>query len=134
MEGHGQHISDHMSQGDNRSGSTAQLEEGKSRRRRDSKNILDVSALPECKDYAIARLTDWSQRYINFTPAFAFCLTILSTWPSLSLTLQAGLYNGGPIALVWGMLLATVGSTCIAAVLGEMASMSVPSAPRRLVS
>lgn len=70
-----------------------------------------------------------SQRYINLTPAVAFGLTILSTWPSLSLTLQAGLYNGGPTALVWGMLLATIGSSCIAAVLGEMASMSVFSAP-----
>ncbi|KAF2759348.1 putative amino acid permease [Pseudovirgaria hyperparasitica] len=64
------------------------------------------------------------ERYINLPPAIAFSITIMSTWPSLSLSLQAGLYNGGPTALVWGMLLAGFGSTAIAAVLGEMASIT----------
>jgi choline transport protein len=58
-------------------------------------------------------------------PAVAFGLTVLSTWEGIGITLGAGLLNGGPTALVWGLILASIGSTSIALSLGEMASMSV---------
>lgn len=43
----------------------------------------------------------------------------------MGLTLQYVLYNGGPASLVYGSILAGIGSTAIATSLGEMASMSV---------
>lgn len=64
------------------------------------------------------------QRYISFIPTIAFPATLQSSWEALSVSFQAGLVNGGPTALVWGILLCIIGSTSIAASLGEMASMS----------
>jgi len=58
-------------------------------------------------------------------PTVAFGLTVLSTWEGIGITLGAGLLNGGLTALVWGLILASIGSTSIALSLGEMASMSV---------
>jgi hypothetical protein len=56
-------------------------------------------------------------------PAVAFGITILSSWEGIGITLGAGLLNGGPTALVWGLLLSTIGSIAIALSLAEMASM-----------
>ena len=56
-------------------------------------------------------------------PAVAFGLTLLSTWEGIGITIGAGLLNGGPTALVWGLVFAAIGSTTIALSLGEMASM-----------
>ncbi|OCK96679.1 amino acid transporter [Cenococcum geophilum 1.58] len=63
-------------------------------------------------------------RYISLKPAVAFGLTVLSTWEGIGITLGAGLLNGGPTALVWGLILASIGSTSIALSLGEMASIT----------
>ncbi|KAJ9640086.1 hypothetical protein H2199_006320 [Coniosporium tulheliwenetii] len=63
-------------------------------------------------------------RFITLKPAVAFGLTVLSTWEGIGITLGAGLLNGGPTALVWGLLLAAFGSITIALSLGEMASIT----------
>lgn len=57
--------------------------------------------------------------------ALAFC--VLSSWAAISATLQTGLDNGGPIAILWGMVLITVVNLCIAVSLGELCS-SMPTA------
>ncbi|OCK80086.1 amino acid transporter [Lepidopterella palustris CBS 459.81] len=63
-------------------------------------------------------------RFITLKPAVAFGLTVLSTWEGIAITLGAGLLNGGPTSLVWGLVLAAIGSTSIALSLGEMASIT----------
>lgn len=50
-----------------------------------------------------------------------------SSWEAVAVSFQAGLLNGGPTALVWGMLLCVIGSVSIALSLAEMASMLVLS-------
>jgi hypothetical protein len=56
-------------------------------------------------------------------PAVAFGLTVLSTWEGIGITFGAGLLNGGATSLVYGLIMATIGSLSIALSLGEMASM-----------
>ncbi|KAF2816758.1 amino acid transporter [Mytilinidion resinicola] len=63
-------------------------------------------------------------RYITLKPAVAFGLTVLSTWEGIGITFGAGLLNGGPTSLVYGLVMATIGSLSIALSLGEMASIT----------
>jgi choline transport protein len=65
------------------------------------------------------------QRYIALKPMVAFGLTLQSSWEAIAISFQASLFNGGPISLVWGMLIVGLGSSALAASLGEMASMFV---------
>ncbi|KAL4790584.1 amino acid/polyamine transporter I [Aspergillus venezuelensis] len=48
---------------------------------------------------------------------------LMATWEALSSTMVSGLVSGGPVSLVYGFLLAVVGSLTTAASLGELASM-----------
>lgn len=69
----------------------------------------------------------WTQqldRFITLFPAVAFGLTLLSSWEAVGISFGAGLLNGGPTALAWGMLIASVGATTIALSLAEMASIT----------
>ncbi|SRR6266498_2301065 len=63
------------------------------------------------------------QRYLGFLPVFAFSSTLQASWESIAGGLLAGLLNGGPVSLVYGLILSIAGSTAIAASFGEMASM-----------
>ncbi|OOQ88338.1 amino acid permease [Penicillium brasilianum] len=62
------------------------------------------------------------EKYINFFSSVAFSTCLLATWESASGGLQAGLYNGGPAAIIYGMLLSTLGNLAIACSLAELAS------------
>ena len=73
--------------------------------------------------YSILQVTDSSQRYINLVAIVNFGFTLQAGWETVGLTLQYALYNGGPVSLVYGAILAGIGSTAIATSLGEMASM-----------
>lgn len=44
-------------------------------------------------------------------------------WVVMSFVFQGALLNGGPVSLVYGTILAVLGSTALAASLGEMASL-----------
>ncbi|KAF2092459.1 amino acid transporter [Rhizodiscina lignyota] len=63
------------------------------------------------------------ERYIALKPIVAFGLTLQSSWEAIAISFQSSLLNGGPISLVYGMLIVTLGSTALAASLGEMASV-----------
>ena len=63
-------------------------------------------------------------RYIGFIPTIAFGANLQATWESVAVSFQAGLLNGGPTSLVWGTLIAWIGSMTMAASLAEMASMN----------
>ncbi|GAB0136846.1 hypothetical protein EsDP_00005134 [Epichloe bromicola] len=57
--------------------------------------------------------------------ALAFC--VLGTWSTMAQDLATGLSNGGPVAILWGLLLVTACNTCVAVSLGELVS-SMPTA------
>jgi hypothetical protein len=67
-------------------------------------------------------------------------ITLLSSWEGVATSFQLGLQNGGPVALVWGMILSASGTLCLALSLAEMASICPISgaqyhvrSPRRLL-
>lgn len=57
--------------------------------------------------------------------SLAFC--VLGTWSTFAQGLSSGLVNGGPITILWGLVLVLACNLCIALSLGEMAS-SMPTA------
>lgn len=63
------------------------------------------------------------ERYINFKAAVSFGLTLQASWEAVAISFQSSLLNGGPTAMVYGIILAGFGSTALAASLGEMASI-----------
>lgn len=69
-----------------------------------------------------AHLTS-EQRYIGFIPTIAFGANLQCSWESVAVSFQAALLNGGPTSLLWGMLIAWVGSLAMSVSLAEMASM-----------
>ena len=73
--------------------------------------------------YVLKVMTDLSKRYLSLKPAVAFGMTVLSSWTGISLTISSAFLNGGPTTLIWGTILAGVGTLAIAASLGELASM-----------
>ncbi|KAL3443948.1 amino acid/polyamine transporter I [Aspergillus insuetus] len=63
------------------------------------------------------------ERYLNFFSSLAFSACLLATWESAGGSLLSGLYNGGPAAIVYGIILSTVGNLAIACSLAELASI-----------
>ncbi|KAL5338951.1 amino acid/polyamine transporter I [Aspergillus crustosus] len=63
------------------------------------------------------------ERYLNFFSSLAFSATLLATWEAAGGSLLSGLYNGGPAAIVYGIILSTVGNLAIACSLAELASI-----------
>ncbi|CAK7200546.1 hypothetical protein SEUCBS139899_003243 [Sporothrix eucalyptigena] len=57
--------------------------------------------------------------------SLAFC--VLGTWSTFAQDLSSGLVNGGPVAILWGLVLVTICNLCIALSLGELVS-SMPTA------
>lgn len=50
-------------------------------------------------------------------------VTLLASWESVASNFSPGLQNGGPSALVWGLVLSLTGTMALALSLSEMASM-----------
>lgn len=65
------------------------------------------------------------KRFIRFPASLGFVSNLQLSWVSIAVSFQAGLFNGGPTALVYGTILCWFGSVALAASLGEMASMFV---------
>ncbi|CAK7214572.1 hypothetical protein SCUCBS95973_002192 [Sporothrix curviconia] len=57
--------------------------------------------------------------------SLAFC--VLGTWSTFAQDLSSGLVNGGPVSILWGLVLVTICNLCIAVSLGELVS-SMPTA------
>lgn len=56
----------------------------------------------------------------------AFAATLQASWESLGSSLISGLLNGGPVAIIYGLILAFIGSLGLTLSLAELASMYVP--------
>ncbi|KAH6677107.1 amino acid/polyamine transporter I [Halenospora varia] len=63
------------------------------------------------------------ERYINPAAIVNFGFTLQAAWEASGSSFQFSLLNGGPASLVYGSILAGVGSTAIATSLAEMASL-----------
>lgn len=57
--------------------------------------------------------------------SLAFC--VLGTWAVCAQGLSSGIENGGPVTVLWGLVLVTICNTCLAMSLGELCS-SMPTA------
>ncbi|KAF4433762.1 HNM1-Choline permease [Fusarium acutatum] len=68
-----------------------------------------------------------TKRNFSLTAMVATCVNLMATWEALSSTLAAGLVSGGAVSLVYGVMVAFVGSLCSASSLAELAS-SYPTA------
>ncbi|KAJ6108284.1 hypothetical protein N7523_009607 [Penicillium sp. IBT 18751x] len=50
-------------------------------------------------------------------------LTVLSSWESVANSFESGLVNGGPVGLVWGMVLSLTGTMALALSMAELVSI-----------
>ena len=82
-----------------------------------------VEQYPKKKKKLIIDAVARSQRRFNFISMISFSSTMLVTWEALGSTFQAALENGGPVSLVYGFLLALVGTLALSASLAELESM-----------
>ncbi|KAH7384613.1 amino acid/polyamine transporter I [Pyrenochaeta sp. MPI-SDFR-AT-0127] len=70
-----------------------------------------------------AGATNIFDRYITHFAIINFSFCLQAAWEGMALTFQFAWLNGGPAALVYGCIVSGIGSTAVAASLGEMASM-----------
>ncbi|KAK2613027.1 hypothetical protein QQS21_000956 [Conoideocrella luteorostrata] len=84
----------------------------------DTRDAFDLAGLGHGQAM-VRKFSLWSMS------ALAFC--VLGTWAAIASSLQTGLSNGGPISVLWGLLLITACNLCLAVSLGELCS-SMPTA------
>ncbi|KAF7595104.1 hypothetical protein BBP40_007308 [Aspergillus hancockii] len=65
------------------------------------------------------------ERYLGFLPMLAFAATLRASWEAIGASMYAGLENGGPVALIYGLMLTIIGSLGIAISLAELASITL---------
>lgn len=75
-------------------------------------------------EYVMATMGKKEQlvRRFGFLSILALSTTLLSSWEAMAGVFYAGLYNGGPVSLVYGMILSFIGTLALASSLAEMAS------------
>ncbi len=86
---------------------------------------LDVPPAARTDDgYVMAIIGKKEQlvRRFGFLSILALSTTLLSSWEAVAGVFYAGLYNGGPVSLVYGMILSFIGTLALASSLAEMAS------------
>lgn len=66
-------------------------------------------------------------RQFNTWSMLALAFTVLGTWSTLAQNLASGLSAGGPVSILWGLILVTCCNLCVAVSLGELTS-SMPTA------
>ncbi|KAI4109309.1 MAG: hypothetical protein LQ339_001809 [Xanthoria mediterranea] len=67
------------------------------------------------------------KRNFGFMSMLGFSCTIMVTWEGMLVLFLAGYQNGGPAGLIYGFLFVWVGTLCVFATLGELASMAPTS-------
>jgi choline transport protein len=83
------------------------------------------STTMEADEVNLARIgyTQQLQRRFTFWSMFAFSSCLLGTWEGISLTLISALQSGGPASLMYGFLLAWLGTLSNVASLAEISSI-----------
>lgn len=64
-----------------------------------------------------------TRRLFSTSQLFAFSLTYMAVWEGMCTNMYFALYNGGPSAFVFSMMIVFVGACSQAASIGEMASI-----------
>lgn len=84
--------------------------------RRASQAELDASELIELghAQELTRKFGPWSM--------FALSFSVLGTWSTLAQNMSTGITNGGPVTIMWGLVLVTICNLCVAVSLGELAS------------
>ncbi|KAK2730173.1 amino acid permease family [Colletotrichum kahawae] len=67
-----------------------------------------------------------SRKFSTMSMLF-LAMSVLGTWSTFAQGLSSGLTSGGPIAILWGLVLVTFCNICVAVSLGELCS-SMPTA------
>ncbi|KAF2092918.1 amino acid transporter [Rhizodiscina lignyota] len=62
-------------------------------------------------------------RYIRKIPSYFFDTIVLASWETVAVSFQFAIFNGGPVAMVYGSIIASIGMTAVAASLAELASI-----------
>jgi choline transport protein len=84
-----------------------------------------VSPMDKANDLDVMRNMGKKQelvRRFSFISILALSATLLSSWEAIAGVFYAGLYNGGPVSLVYGMILSFIGTMALASSIAEMAS------------
>ncbi|KAI9698588.1 MAG: hypothetical protein M1820_007387 [Bogoriella megaspora] len=63
-------------------------------------------------------------RTFGFISAVAFSSILLTSWEAIAVTIENGFENGGPVALIYGLILSWIGTMTLCLSLAEMASMA----------
>ena len=61
-------------------------------------------------------------RKFSFLSMFFLSFSVLGTWSTLAQNLATGISNGGPVTILWGLVLVTICNLCVAVSLGELTS------------
>lgn len=90
-------------------------------------DAADDQAIQDARDLAdlgheqvlSRKFTTWSMFFLAFS--------VLGTWSTFAQGLSSGLTSGGPITILWGLVLVAICNLCVAVSLGELCS-SMPTA------
>jgi amino acid transporter len=66
-------------------------------------------------------------RKFSLWSLFFLAFSVLGTWSTFAQDLSSGLTNGGPVSILWGLVLVTACNLCVALSMGELCS-SMPTA------
>ena len=98
--------------------SLADLTNSTSSTDQDLKDARDLADLGH--EQALSRkFSAWSMFFLAFS--------VLGTWSTFAMGLNSGLTSGGPIVILWGLVLVAICNLCVATSLGELCS-SMPTA------
>ncbi|KAL6408340.1 hypothetical protein AUP68_08197 [Ilyonectria robusta] len=84
-------------------------------------------ALQDARDLAEFGHSQALTRKFSIWSMLALAFSVLGTWSTFAQGLSSGLTSGGPIAILWGLVLVTICNMCVAVSLGELVS-SMPTA------
>ncbi|USW51723.1 Putative amino acid/polyamine transporter I [Septoria linicola] len=95
----------------------------------DNKSIRknSIQSLNDAHDLAILGHVEELTRKFDLKSMLALAFCVLGTWGTLAVGLSSGLSNGGPISILWGLVLVFICNVCVALSLGELCS-AMPTA------
>ncbi|EQK97532.1 hypothetical protein G6O67_004138 [Ophiocordyceps sinensis] len=94
---------------------------------RRSSSSLPSQARRDAADLAALGHQQVLTRKFSTWSMLALAFTVLGTWTTCAQGLNNGLVNGGPVVILWGLVVVAVCNSCVALSLGELCS-SMPTA------
>ncbi|KAF5661761.1 hypothetical protein FHETE_8296 [Fusarium heterosporum] len=88
---------------------------------------ITTQAIRDAEDLAHFGHDQTLSRKFSMWSMLALAFSVLGTWSTFAQGIDSGLTNGGPIAILWGLVLVFICNVCVAVSLGEMCS-SMPTA------